>query len=105
MNLCRSIVKSRRSIWPLHSVLHNLYKLVCALFIIGCLGVSDTQWLRSLVRGLREAGHFRQISIDSHKFHFKSGYVLLLIGIEAQQETFLMAGKLSWISNSVYYTE
>ena len=58
----------------MHPGLCNQYKLVFTLFIIGCLDVSDTQWLRSLVEGSIEAAHFYQVSMDFLKFHFKRGY-------------------------------
>ena len=44
--------------WPLHPGSDNQYKQVFPVFIIGCLDGSETQWLRSLVKGLIETTHF-----------------------------------------------
>ena len=54
--------------WLLHPGLDNQYKLMFTLFIIGWLQVSDTQWLRSSVKGSREATHFWQVKMIIKSF-------------------------------------
>ena len=54
----------------------NQYKLVLTLSIIERLVVSDTQWLRSSVRGLIGASKLCQASMDFHKFRFKESVCL-----------------------------
>ena len=40
------ILKPGHSMRSLHPGLDNQYKLMLTLFIIGCLGVTETQWFR-----------------------------------------------------------
>ena len=42
------------------------------MFMSECLHVSETQWLRPLVKELIETVHFCQVSMDVHKFAFNA---------------------------------
>ena len=88
-----------RGIWPLHPRLNNQFSLLFALFIIRCY-MSVAYKFGSLARGLTEAAHFCQASMDFNKFHFKGAafafnykrHIWLSIGQRVDRGTPLQSG-------------
>ena len=62
---------------PIHPGLDSQYKLVFVLFMIGCLDVSDTQWLRSLVKGVHGSHPFLLSKRGFSQFLLQRGHTLL----------------------------
>ena len=63
-------IKGEQALIPPRPGPGKQYKLVFTLFIIGCLGVQEAQWLKTLAQKSIKVAHFLYIKV-SVKFHFK----------------------------------
>ena len=63
---------------PAHSGFDNQYKLVLALFMIGWMHVSGTQWLKIISQRVNRSPHFWQASTDYQRFTSKELLYVLL---------------------------